>query len=258
MDTFESFDGVRIAYQQWQADVAGPPALLHHGFAADTAANWVATGIVDALVAAGRRVVAIDARGHGRSDKPHEPASYDSPAMARDVHRLIDHLDLDRVDLIGYSMGGYVSLEVATSEPRLRSLVVGGIGAGALPGNEATGSGIDRGRIADAMEADDPTGADPQSAAFRMLADVTGADRLALAAVLWSDNHRSGDVTAISCPTLVLAGVDDPLATGADRLAAAIPGAEFTPVPGDHLSAVVAPELVAAIVGFLGRLDARV
>ena len=149
MDRFVSFDGVEIAYEDRSSSVgSGPsaektPVVLHHGFAADTNANWRRPKVFDALVATGRRVVSIDARGHGQSDKPHDPAAYDSPAMVSDLAALFDHLELDQVDLIGYSMGAFVALETATRDSRLRSLVLGGIGAGALPGQDRLGPPID-------------------------------------------------------------------------------------------------------------------
>src|ERR1700722_17086264 len=105
VDRFESFDGVGIAYV---TAGSGPDVLLLHGFAADYPANWVAPGVVDALVGAGRRVIGFDARGHGQSDKPHDPAAYDNDAMTRDARGLLDHLGVERVDVVGYSMGALV------------------------------------------------------------------------------------------------------------------------------------------------------
>ncbi|MGY6500794.1 MAG: alpha/beta fold hydrolase [Acidimicrobiales bacterium] len=255
MSRFESFDGIEIAFHEF-GEGDGIPVLLHHGFAADTATNWGGPGIVAALVTDGRRVIGIDARGHGESDKPHDSEAYRSPAMASDVSALLDHLGLDQVDLVGYSMGGFVSLEVATREARLRSLVVGGIGGGAIPGADGSGPAIDRSAVADAMEADDPSGASPAARSFRALADATGADRIALAAVLRSSTHGTRDLSVIACPTTVIAGDTDPLARGADRLAEAIPGARFVSVPGDHLGAVGAEEFTAAILEHLRTLDA--
>src|SRR6478672_6217583 len=117
MDQFTSFDGLPIAYT---VAGAGPDVLLLHGFASSAQGNWIAPGIRDAIVASGRRVIAYDARGHGESGKPHDPAAYENGAMRQDAHALLDHLGIERVDLVGYSMGALVSSQVAQHEPRVR------------------------------------------------------------------------------------------------------------------------------------------
>jgi pimeloyl-ACP methyl ester carboxylesterase len=257
MDSFEGTGGLRIAYREWAGDTDRPAVVLHHGFAADTAANWEAPGVIDALTSTGRRVISIDARGHGRSDKPHDPAAYDSPAMVDDLRRLFDHCSLDAVHLVGYSMGGFVALETATRDDRLTSLVLGGIGAGALadPDVEGTGPPIDRDAVAAALVADDPSTAPAAGRGFRMLADATGADRFALAAVLRARTHRPGDVSGIDCPVLVVTGDDDPLTAGVDRLAAALPTSRLVTLAGDHLSVVANSEFRACIAAFHDEVE---
>ena len=93
-----------------------PPVVLHHGFVANADANWVATGVVEALTTAGRKVIAPDARGHGRSEKPHDPARYGEDRMARDLAVLLDTVDVPQIDLVGYSMGAIVSLIFASTD----------------------------------------------------------------------------------------------------------------------------------------------
>src|SRR5262249_6284597 len=127
MGRFESWDGVAIAYEEWGDGGAVPPVLLHHGFIADAASNWVATGVVDALTEAGRRVIAPDARGHGRSQKPHDPGRYGEDVMARDLERLVEVIGAESVDLVGYSMGAVVSLLFAAADDRVRRLAIGGV-----------------------------------------------------------------------------------------------------------------------------------
>src|SRR4051812_43964956 len=119
--SFTSFDGVEIVYDEWNHAARGVPIVLHHGFAANSVANWTTPGVVDRLLTLCRRIVALDARGHGRSGKPHDIAAYADSAMVKDLRALIDHLGADQVDLIGYSMGAAVSLAAAPDEPRLRS-----------------------------------------------------------------------------------------------------------------------------------------
>jgi pimeloyl-ACP methyl ester carboxylesterase len=165
--------------------------------------------------------------------------------MARDVSALLDHLGLEAVDVVGYSMGGIVAMAVATVEPRVRSLVVGGVGRNAaLP--EA-----DRAAIAEALGADDDVDASPRAKAFRAFARATGGDLAALAAVQRANYAHDARPEDITVPVLVITGIDDTLAGPPDALAARIPGARALSVPGDHLNAVTQPELHTAVVDFL-------
>lgn len=248
MERFASFDGSELAF----VDVGvGEPVILLHGFGADHSANWVETGVVDALCAANRRVIAPDARGHGASSKPHEPGAYANDAMVRDVQSLCDHLSLDQVDVVGYSMGSIVAGRLAPREPRVRSLVLGGVGA-EWGGEERP---LDNVAIVDALETDDPDGiTNPLAAAFRRFADHTGADRLALAA---NQRARLGEITdvgAIAVPTLILAGDADQLAGSPEELARRIPGATFQVLRGNHLSAVRDPRFTESIVRFVSSV----
>lgn len=252
MPTFTSFDGLTIAYDEWGDAGGTPPVLLHHGFVADANLNWVLPGIVDALVADGHRVVAPDARGHGRSDHPHDASFYGEANMARDVSALVDRLGADEVDLVGYSMGSVVSLLVAAQDPRVRRLAIGGVGSGILDCGGVDRRALDNVTLAAALRADDPsTIADLAAAGFRAFVDAVGADRTALAAHADVVHTDPIPLERITAPTLVLAGVDDDLAAEPGRLAAAIPGAVLTMVPGDHLGAVATPELLAALRSFL-------
>ncbi len=251
MPEFHSFDGVRLAY-----DVAGDgaPVLLLHGFAADARTNWTAPGVVGALVDAGRQVIAYDARGHGRSDKPHDPAAYADDAMVRDAQGLLDELGVERVDVVGYSMGAMTTTRLLLADRRVRSAVLGGIGAGLLRPRppEVTDA------LADALLADDiGSVSDPTGRAFRRFAEGTGADRHALAAVQRSARWTGvPELARITVPVLVLAGSDDTLVGSPQELAEQIPGARLRLVGGDHLGAVLDPEFAPAIVEFLAEVDA--
>ncbi len=109
MQFFDS-DGVRIAYIDFApASGAGDPVLLVHGFASNHAVNWVNTMWVKTLTRAGYRVIALDNRGHGQSEKLYEPAAYTPAVMAEDARRLLDHLGIERADVMGYSMGARIA-----------------------------------------------------------------------------------------------------------------------------------------------------
>lgn len=252
MPDFASFDGVRICFAEMGDVPVDPVVLLHHGFGSDSRTNWVRPGVAAALVDSGWRVVLVDARGHGRSEKPHDPVAYGGGAMARDVEALLDHMGIEEVSIVGYSMGSFVAMRVAVTDPRVRALVLGGAGKA-----RASIAASDQSeRIAEALEAADRfTITDPTARAYRNFADATGADRLALAAI---QRSRSGppsvDVPgSIKVPTLVVNGDRDTLVGRLDSLSEAIPGAEMELVPGDHLSAVVAPQFREAIVRFLAK-----
>jgi pimeloyl-ACP methyl ester carboxylesterase len=121
---FESA-GVEIAYAD---EGTGTPVLLLHGFTGSYERHWRATGVIEALRQAGYRVVAMDARGHGRSGKPHETERYGLP-MVDDAIRLLDHLGITRAHVVGYSMGGAIANQLLVRHSdRLRTVTL--IGAG--------------------------------------------------------------------------------------------------------------------------------
>ncbi|PWW23031.1 alpha-beta hydrolase superfamily lysophospholipase [Geodermatophilus normandii] len=247
-------DGVGVAVHRWGEPGHLPPVYLQHGFVADTRLNWVGTGTVAVLLAAGREVVGVDARGHGRSDKPHDPAAYGELRMADDLRRVADALGHDSYDLAGYSMGATVAMLVAVADRRVRRLVVAGAGAAFVERGGAERHAVLMAELADALEAPDVADVrTPATVPFRRMADALAADRRALAAHARAVHTRSADLAAITAPTLVLAGDADPLAARPGTLAAAIPGARVAVVPGDHATALRAPAFAAALAGFLGE-----
>lgn len=252
MAVFESFDKTRIVYEQWGKHGTGPPVFLHHGFGANRFINWVATGMVDSLVDAGRVVVAHDARSHGESDKPRDPGRCGERLMARDLCALFDHLGAREVDLVGYSMGSVVVLLVAATDRRVRRVVVGGVGEGILECG-----GVDRRVLApevlrDALLAEDAASIDdPQAAGMRAIVDATHGDRIALATHCQTVHSAPIDLASIAAPTLVVAGSEDPLAAHPERLAGCLPDARLQLIPGDHLGAALAPTFKSAVATFL-------
>ena len=199
----------------------------------------------------GRRVLALDARGHGDSDKPHDPTGYGESRMSTDLMSMVDQLGVDEYDLIGYSMGGVISLVTATRDPRVRHLVVGGIGAGIIDFGGVDRRSFDRTALADALEsgAVPPTG-NAGIDGFLAFVDSVGGDRIALACQARAAHAEPIPLDRISSPTLVMVGSDDELAVEPRRLTDAIPGAHLKVVDGDHLSALGDPEFVPTLVAF--------
>jgi pimeloyl-ACP methyl ester carboxylesterase len=252
MKSYQSSDGLRIAYQEWGVHSSAPPVVLHHGFVADANANWVATGVVDALLSAGRWVIAPDARGHGASEKPHDPARYGEQRMAEDLAGLITVLELESIDLVGYSMGAIVALLFASSWDSVRRLAIGGVGSGVIECGGVDRRAVSNDSIIDALSAEDPsTLTMPEAAAFRRLADVLNSDRRALIAQATAI-HRGGiPLERIAAPTLLLTGANDPLAIRPEVLLAAIPDAQHQILSGNHIEALGDPRFVESIVAFL-------
>ncbi len=225
---------VEIAYLD---EGSGDPVLLIHGFASTKEVNWVSTSWVSTLTRAGHRAIALDNRGHGQSSKLYDPAAYHTDKMADDARALLDHLNIERADVIGYSMGARISAYLTVRHPeRVRSVVFGGLGI-----RMVSGVGLPE-SIADAMEApslDDV--ADPQGHVFRAFAQQTKSDLKALAACIRGSRQilSREQVAAIGLPVLVAAGTRDAVSGSAGELAALIPGSKVLDIPDrDHMLAV--------------------
>jgi pimeloyl-ACP methyl ester carboxylesterase len=255
MATFES-GGLSLAYDDITPESgASGTVLMVHGFATSRAENWRRLGWYGAFERKGYRIVAHDQRGHGESDKPHDPAAYGREALVDDIVRLLDHLQIERVDLLGYSMGARLSLQTALEHPdRVGNLIVGGIGGRML--KPPTDLPTPTMTMAEAMAAADPeTITEKTLKGFRLFADQQGEDRLALAAF---SQGRGGmalgadDLAMLRPPTLVVAGSRDEMAGDPQELADAIPGAKSVTLPAcDHFSAIPHALFKAAVFDFL-------
>jgi pimeloyl-ACP methyl ester carboxylesterase len=238
---------VEIAYLD---EGEGEPVLLVHGFASTKEVNWVNPGWVTTLTRAGRRVIALDNRGHGASAKLYDPADYHTAKMADDAHALLDHLAIPRADVMGYSMGARITAFLALAQPaRVRSAVIGGLGIRLVDGVGLPES------IADALEA--PSLADitdPAGRVFRAFAEQTRSDLRALAACIRGSRQvlTKHEVAKIRAPVLIAVGTRDDVAGSAHELAALIPGARALDIPDrDHMLAVGDRTYKAGVLAFL-------
>jgi len=230
--------GVRLAFidERPAPGDRGEPILLIHGFASTHAVNWVFPQWAKTLTGAGRRVVAYDNRGHGRSEKFYDPSAYTMPEMAEDARALLDHLHIEVADVMGYSMGARIAAFLAKAHgSRLRSMILGGLGhhlvdRGALPDN-----------IAEAMEAPS-LGAltDPMQRMFRGFAEATKSDLKALAACARGARQLMSEREAgqIDLPILIAVGTEDDVAGDPHRLAALFKARAVDIPDRDHNRAV--------------------
>ena len=248
MRSFSNGD-VEIAYLD---EGTGEPIVLVHGFASNKDVNWVAPGWVETLTRAGRRVIALDNRGHGQSSKLYDPAAYHSATMADDVRALLDHLAIARADVMGYSMGARIAAYLTGNHPaRVRAMILGGLGIRLVDG-----VGLPE-TIADALEA--PSLAetrDPTGRVFRAFAEQTKSDLKALAACMRGSRQTLSreQVAGIRMPVLVAVGTKDTVAGSGPALAALIPGARALDIADrDHMLAVGDKTFKTGVLDFLNR-----
>jgi len=230
----------------------GEPIVLVHGFASSKNVNWVYPTWVSELKKHGRRVIALDNRGHGDSTKLYDSEHYGIGTMAADVRALLKHLNIERTDMMGYSMGGRITAYIAYSHPELlRSAILGGIGIGLIKGG---GPGENVATALEAASLDDVT--DPMGRTFRAFADQTRSDRRALAACLRGSRRlmTNDEAASIKVPVLIAVGTTDDVAGSAHDLEKVIPGSQVLDIPNrDHMRAVGDRVYKEGVLDFLAR-----
>lgn len=245
-------DGVDISYSD---QGAGDGVVLVHGFAASTQENWGKAGWISMLTRANRRVVAVDLRGHGLSAKLYDPAAYSLGTMANDVLAVVEHLQIKKPDLIGFSLGARVVLELLRQRgDRFLLGVLCGVGE-TLVDPRADRDANAFPAAMEAASADDVT--DDMARRFRMFAEAQGQDLKALAACTRGLNASGAGwsretLASIKNETLVVAGTGDDLAGAPEPLARSFPNAKGKRIPGcGHMDCLTQPMFKAAVMDFL-------
>jgi pimeloyl-ACP methyl ester carboxylesterase len=250
---FQTSDGSKIHYlEAGNRNAPGTPVVLIHGYTGNARGNWFLNGVADAL-ASRHWVIAIDCRGHGQSEKPHEAAKY-GPHMASDVIELMDHLKIDKAHVHGYSMGGMITAQLlATCPERFVTAAFGGSG---VPEVDA--------KWKKTVPTDKP-GPDPQEAeASEKLSANPDRDSKALAAVRaypWKSGERTKiDLTQIKIPVLAINGEFDGPNAKTHRMQRELAHFQSVVLPGkSHLTAIMAgyipPEYTTTLVAFIDVND---
>jgi pimeloyl-ACP methyl ester carboxylesterase len=259
-DQFFDSNGVKIHFI---VEGQGEPVVLIHGFTASIQPQWGLPGIIKAL-SQDYQVIALDNRGHGRSDKPHDPKQY-GPEMAGDVIRLLDHLKIPKAHLVGYSMGGFMTDYLIMTYPdRAITATLGGAGWSKpnddrlsfmteLADSLDAGNGIGP-LIAQLTPAGRPKPTEEFIDAINKMVMLNN-DTKALAACIRGMRGLAvteAKLRANKVPTLAIIGELDPLKIGVDELAAVMPGLKVEVIEGaDHMTAFARPKFVEDLKGFL-------
>ena len=255
----KSADGLSIAYE---VVGEGKPIVLVHGFASDRVQNWKAPGWYAVLNEAGYRVIALDCRGHGESDKPHDARFYEQQRMADDVLAVMCNCAIERAPLMGYSMGGMLAIHLLANRAQaFEKAIIGGVGGTylAAPGSaEATmTSPAVRRQIAQALlEPDKDKIQDPVARGFRSFAEQAGKDLKALAACMSAErrNYSGEELSRVESPVLVVCGENDDRTGKAERLAQVFANGRGVTVPRrDHMTTVGDKVYKQAVLEFLAE-----
>lgn len=226
---------------------AGRPVLLLHGLFSDANTNWIKFGHAQKLADAGFEAIMPDLRGHGDSARPHDAAAYPRDVLVRDVFALVDALQLDDFDLVGFSLGSRTSARAVIAGLAPRRLVLGGMGIEGLAGwNRRAAFFIDAIDRFDTVKHGDPAF---MAVSFMKTQKV---DRIAARLLLQSVGDTDpAELEAITMPTLVLCGAQDRDNGDPHKLTEALPAGRFEEVPGTHMSSVTESALGEAIMRFL-------
>ncbi len=237
---FTSFDGTKIHY-----DILGEgkPVVLLHGFISNSE-SWKRAPVRQALADAGFKVVMLDLRGNGQSDKPHTAEAYQDNAELKDVMALMKHLGLTNYDVVGYSRGAILTAKLLTLDKQVHRAVMGGMSVDFSDPNWY--------RRKNFHEALTKPGSHPELQSAVDYAKKSGADTIALARLQEFQPVTSrAELGKIKVPVLVVNGDKDKDNGDPQTLVDAIPGSKLIIVPGDHGGAMRTPEFAKVVVGFL-------
>jgi pimeloyl-ACP methyl ester carboxylesterase len=259
-DGFFDSNGVKLHYT---VQGQGGPVVLIHGFSVNSEFQWTLPGITKAL-AREHQVICLDCRGHGRSGKPHDPKMYGNE-MVEDVVRLLDHLKIAKAHVVGYSMGGFITLKLLAVHPdRLLSATTGGAGwtskidtqfLNDLADALQQGKGMELLLTRLAGRGQPPPPRERLDSANRMM--VLFNDPKALSAVMRALKNLAfpeRDLKINRVPTLALVGDQDPLKDGIDEMAAVMAHLQVVVIKqADHMNAFARPEFTKSLLAFIDQ-----
>lgn len=243
-DSFQSIDGVKLA---WRELGQGRPLLLIHGFMSEADTNWIKYGHAAALATAGYRVIMPDLRAHGLSGKPHEAKYYPRDVLADDQFALLAHLNIADYDLGGYSLGARTVSRMLARGATPGRAVISGMGLEGL--TNTAHRGVHFRHVFDNLGHHEKGSSAWMAEAF---IKSTGGDPDALRHILetFADTSEE-EIAQWTLPVGVVCGEQDLDNGSAADLVASLRRGKLFAVPGNHMSAVIKPELGQAFVSAL-------
>jgi len=260
-------DGVKIYYEM---EGEGPTVIMIHGFASDLESNWKQANWVRELKE-DYRLILLDCRGHGKSDKPHEDSNY-GQKMTDDVVKLMDHLSIEKANFLGYSMGAYMTFRLLLSRPELFIAAILGGFVLSLNQDEKERSNYREStmRRVEAFRAESMDDVkDPMARAFRQFAELGGNDLKALAAVtagllqersevMESPTQLKETLKKIKTPVMTVVASNELIPGDKTLIAQLVPNACHFQIQGrDHLTVVPDPKFHMVVKAFLDYINKK-
>ncbi len=238
---FTTFDGIKIAYE---VKGNGEPVLLVHGFIVN-GESWKRAALYNDLLTAGYKVVILDQRGNGKSDKPHNPEAYAKDAEAKDIMGLMKMLHIKNYNVVGYSRGSIITARLLVLDKHVKRAVLGGIGTGFTNPEWPRRKMFYRALMGDSV---------PELQAMVKNVKASGLDQEALAYLQKEQPSTSKEeLSKVKQPVLVLCGTEDSDQQEAKELSTYFKYGSFGSMPGDHGSASRTPEFSKQILEFLRK-----
>ena len=238
---FKSFDGAKIYYE---VKGEGETILLVHGFIVN-GQSWKRTELYKDLLTAGYKVIILDQRGNGFSDKPHDSTAYDNDAEAKDIMALMKLLKIKKYSAVGYSRGSIIVSRLLVLDKKIKKGVVGGMGA------EFTNPQWPRRIMFYKALSGEPV---PELAAMVENVKKQGLDQQALAYLQRSQPSTSKEeLGKIKQPVLIICGDKDSDNGSAKELADLFKHPTYKITPGDHGGASRTKEFSTEVISFLHK-----
>ena len=238
---FSSFDGTKIYYE---VRGKGKPVLLIHGFIVNSN-SWKRTALYTDLLNNGYKVILLDMRGNGKSDKPHDATAYENDAEAKDIMKLMDLLKIKQYSAIGYSRGSIITTRLLVLDKRVQNAVLGGMGLDFTNPEWPRRKMFYRALMGDSI---------PELKGVVDYVKSQGLDQLALAYLQKAQPSTSKEILGkVNQPVLVICGDKDSDNGSAAELAKILPHSSIATTPGDHNHAAATTEFSKEVLNFMKK-----